>query len=72
MVRRIANVIKASGCSVPEWMLELKPAKKKQRSRTIERAPISAAPEAVAGYASMRAARHKQKKRKTSKQISPE
>ena len=32
-LRAIANVMKASGCEVPEWMLKLKPLKKAKRRR---------------------------------------
>ena len=32
-LRSIANVMKASGCEVPEWMLKLKPLKKAKRRR---------------------------------------
>ncbi|EDQ85958.1 uncharacterized protein MONBRDRAFT_33989 [Monosiga brevicollis MX1] len=43
MLRNIANVVKASGSEVPEWMLKLKKTEK-QRSRQIERAPVSSNP----------------------------
>lgn len=40
-LRSIANVMKASGCDVPEWMLQLK-SKRTGRTRTIVRESISA------------------------------
>jgi len=39
-LRSIANVIKSSGCDVPQWMLELR-TKRKGRTRVIQRESIS-------------------------------
>jgi len=48
MIRTIANVMKASGCEVPEWIMKLKPPsknKKKERAkRPIARAEINPVP----------------------------
>ena len=40
-LRSIANVMRSSGCDVPDWMLEVKKKKKKTRTRVIERASIA-------------------------------
>jgi ATP-dependent RNA helicase DDX52/ROK1 len=41
MLRTIANVVRASGCDVPEWILNLRKPTEKKRARTVEREPIS-------------------------------
>eukprot|EP00043_Microstomoeca_roanoka_P003299 m.43131 g.43131 ORF g.43131 m.43131 type:complete len:582 (-) comp12003_c0_seq1:31-1776(-) len=41
ILRSVATVVRASGCSVPDWVFELKGLRKKQRSRTVTREAIS-------------------------------
>ena len=36
-LRSIANVMKASGCPVPDWMLRLQPMRKKKRKQLAEK-----------------------------------
>ena len=38
MLRSIANIMKISGCDVPEWMLQLKKIDKKERRRVAKHA----------------------------------
>ena len=38
MLRSIANIMKISGCDVPEWMLQLKKIDKKERKRVAKHA----------------------------------
>ena len=38
MLRSIANIMKLSGCDVPEWMLQLKKIDKKERRRVAKHA----------------------------------
>ena len=40
-LKSIANVMKSSGCDVPDWMFSLKSRRKKGKSRVIEREPVS-------------------------------
>ena len=50
-LRSIANVMKASGCPVADWMLKLKPMAKDERRRRAV-APIARKPTAAAGAVS--------------------
>lgn len=38
MLRSIANIMKISGCDVPEWMLQLKKIDRKERRRVAKHA----------------------------------
>jgi ATP-dependent RNA helicase DDX52/ROK1 len=40
LLKSVANVLRASGCEVPDWMLEIKVASKSKRRRLMQRAPL--------------------------------
>lgn len=46
-MRSLANLLKVSGCSVPEWILEM-PKPKKELKKKLEKHPVKRLPVGVA------------------------
>ncbi|KDO17282.1 hypothetical protein SPRG_17286 [Saprolegnia parasitica CBS 223.65] len=58
-LRTIANVMKLSGCDVPDWMLAMKKASVRQRKQLLKAPPQRHRIETVSGYDLKKAHKHK-------------
>ncbi|KAH9051767.1 hypothetical protein Ae201684P_020222 [Aphanomyces euteiches] len=63
-LRTIANVMKLSGCEVPEWMLNLKKASIRQRKQLLKAPPQRHRIETVSGYDLQKANKRRLMKKK--------
>ncbi|KDO25053.1 hypothetical protein SPRG_09782 [Saprolegnia parasitica CBS 223.65] len=66
-LRTIANVMKLSGCDVPDWMLAMKKASVRQRKQLLKAPPQRHRIETVSGYDLKKAHKHKLMKQHTAK-----